>query len=41
MTYSIRRFVILVGLALLCTGCFGKFQITRNLYAFNRTRSAR
>jgi len=40
MTRSFRRLTLLLALALLFTGCFGKFQVTRNLYAFNNTVSS-
>ena len=39
MTHGNRRLALLLALPLLATGCFGKFQVTRNLYAFNRTVS--
>jgi hypothetical protein len=39
MTRSPRHFTLLLALTLLFTGCFGQFQVTRNLYAFNRTVS--
>jgi hypothetical protein len=46
MTRSYRRPAVSVALSLgllaapvLATGCFGQFQITRNVYAFNRTVS--
>ena len=39
MTPSTRRLVFLLALPLLAAGCFGKFQVTRNLYAFNQTVS--
>lgn len=39
MTHSLRRLALLLALPLLAGGCFGKFQVTRNLYAFNQTVS--
>lgn len=37
MTRSSRRLSIALASMLFLTGCFGQFQVTRNLYAFNRT----
>ena len=37
MPRSFRRLSIALASILLLSGCFGQFQVTRNLYAFNRT----
>ena len=37
MPRSFRRLSIALAALLFLSGCFGQFQVTRNLYAFNRT----
>jgi len=37
MPRSSRRISIALASTLFLSGCFGQFQVTRNLYAFNRT----
>jgi hypothetical protein len=36
---ALLRSIAFAALAALATGCFGRFQVTRNLYDFNRTAS--